>query len=77
MFTSETEIPITTIKTGKVLCNDELYPLPTPPNSNCTVTKLLTFLVSFASVCFEFVRSVLEQQTLNALLTVCKESVLF
>lgn len=75
MFTSETEIPITTIKTGKVLCNDELYPLPTPPNSNCT--KLLTFLVSFASVYFEFVRSVLEQQTLNALLTVCKESVLF
>lgn len=77
MFTSETEIPITTIKTGKVLCNDELHPLPTPPNPTVLLPNYYTFLVSFASVYFEFVRSVLEQQALNALLTVCKESVLF
>lgn len=77
MFTSETEIPITTIKTGKVLCNDELHPLPTPPNPTVLLPNYYTFLVCFASVYFEFVRSVLEQQTLNALLTVCKESVLF
>lgn len=77
MFTSETEIPITTIKTGKVLCNDELYPLPTPPNPTVLLPNYYTCLVSFASVYFEFVRSVLEQQALNALLTVCKESVLF
>lgn len=77
MFTSETEIPITTIKTGKVLCNDELNPSLLPQTPTVLLTNYYTFLVSFASVYFEFVRSVLEQQTLNVLLTVCKESVLF
>lgn len=77
MFTSETEIPITTIKTGKVLCNDELYPLPPPPTPTVLIPNYNMILVYFASVYFEFVPSVLEQQTLNALMTVCKESVLF
>lgn len=48
-----------------------------PQTPTVLLPNYYTFLVSFASVYFEFVRSVLEQQTLNALLTVCKESVLF